>query len=136
MVANKSVLQGWVWNAAFDDRVCMSCIVMHGTIHPVEEPLNDHHNGRCVAIPLVIGFPNPVTETGEQWFARQSEATQRSLMGREYYDAWRGGAFDLSEMSTTHRDEVYGDMRVQARLWQLLGAEPPVSVEREAVGVQ
>jgi len=133
MVANQEVLDGWVWNTSFDKRTCMSCVVMHGTIHPVEETLNDHHNGRCVAIPLVKGFTPVIQETGIDWFNRQSEATQRAMMGREYYDAWRGGAFDLSEMTTVHRDEVYGDMRTEARLWQLLGAEPPVRV---SVGVQ
>lgn len=136
MVANQDILEGWVWSAHFDDRVCMSCVAMHGTIHPVDEPLNDHHNGRCAPIPLVRGFPNPVDQTGIEWFAKQSEATQRKLMGREFYDAWKGGAFDLSEMSTTRRDEVYGDMRVETPLWQLLGAEPPVTVTRQGVVVQ
>jgi hypothetical protein len=133
MVANQDVLEGWVWNTSFDKRTCMSCVVMHGTIHPVEETLNDHHNGRCVAIPLVKGFPPVIEETGIAWFEKQSEATQRAMMGREYYEAWKGGAYQLSEMTTVHRDDVYGDMRTEARLWQLLGAEPPVRV---SVGVQ
>lgn len=124
-IANRDVLEGWIWHANFDDRVCMSCVAQHGTIHPIEEPLNDHHNGRCVAIPLVTGFPNPVAETGAEWFGRQSEATQKKLMGRQFYEAWKAGMFDLSEMSTTRFDEVYGDMRVEARLWELLGTEPP-----------
>ena len=135
MVANQSVLQGWVWDASFDDRVCMSCVVMHGTVHPVEETLNDHHNGRCVAIPLVTGFDNPVEQTGLDWFSQQSEATQRALMGGQNHDAWKGGAFDLSEMTTLRHDEVYGDMRVQTPLWQLLGAEPPHNPTRARVGV-
>jgi hypothetical protein len=128
MVVNQDVLDGWVWNTNFDKRTCMSCVVMHGTIHPVEEVLNDHHNGRCVAIPLVKGFTPVIQETGIEWFEKQSEATQRAMMGREYYHAWKGGAYQLSEMTTVHRDEVYGDMRTEARLWQLLGAEPPVRV--------
>lgn len=136
MVANQSVLDGWVWHASFDKRTCMSCIAMHGSIHPVDESLNDHHNGRCVAIPLVKGFTNPVTETGEQWFRRQSEATQRALMGRQFYEAWTSGAFDLAQMTTQHYDEVYGNMRVQTPLWQLLGAEPPMRITRQGVVVQ
>jgi hypothetical protein len=133
MVVNQDVLQGWVWNTNFDKRTCMSCVVMHGTIHPLSESLNDHHNGRCVAIPLVKGFTPVIQETGVQWFERQNEATQRAMMGREYYDAWKGGAFQLPELSTVYHNDVYGDMRGEARLWQLLGAEPPVRV---SVGVQ
>jgi SPP1 gp7 family putative phage head morphogenesis protein len=123
MVANQDVLEGWVWSAAFDERTCMSCVVMHGTIHPVDEALNDHHNGRCVAIPLVIGFPNPVEQTGLQWFEQQSEATQRALMGPGKYDAWRSGSIRLDQLTEERRDDVYGLMRVEPSLKSLLGVE-------------
>lgn len=120
MVANQSVLQGWVWNASFDDRVCMSCVVMHGTVHPVEETLNDHHNGRCVAIPLVRGFDNPVQQTGLDWFSQQSEATQRALMGPGKYDAWQEGKIRLEQLTEERQDDVYGLMRGEPSLKQLL----------------
>lgn len=122
MVANQSVLQGWVWSAHFDDRVCMSCVVMHGTVHPVTETLNDHHNGRCTPIPLVIGFDNPVQQTGLQWFTEQSEATQRALMGPGKYDAWRNGRIGLEQLTEERQDDVYGLMRGEPSLKQLLGA--------------
>ena len=120
MVANQSVLQGWVWNASFDDRVCMSCVVMHGTVHPVEETLNDHHNGRCVAIPLVRGFDNPVQQTGLDWFSQQSEATQRALMGPGKYNAWQEGKIRLEQLTEERDDDVYGLMRGEPSLKQLL----------------
>lgn len=122
MVANQSVLQGWVWSAHFDERVCMSCIVMHGTVHPVDEALNDHHNGRCAAIPLVIGFDNPITETGIAWFERQSAATQRALMGPGKYDAWREGKIRLDQLTEERDDDVYGRMRGEPSLKSLLRA--------------
>lgn len=121
MIANQSVLDGWVWSAAFDERVCMSCVVMHGTIHPVEKALNDHHNGRCVAIPLVIGFDNPITETGIEWFERQSAATQRALMGPGKFDAWQNGRVRLDQLTEERQDDVYGLMRGEPSLKQLLG---------------
>lgn len=120
MVANQDVLEGWVWSAHFDDRVCMSCVVMHGTIHPIEETLNDHHNGRCVPIPLVKGFPNPVEQTGLDWFSQQSEATQRQLMGPGKYNAWRAGQIRLDHLTTERVDDVYGAMRSEPSLKQLL----------------
>lgn len=128
MVANGDILEGWVWHADLGPRTCMSCIAMHGTVHPVTETLNDHHNGRCAPIPLVKGYENPVTETGATWFEQQPAAVQQEMMGRETWDAWRGGAFDLSELTTEHVDAVYGPMRVRSPLWQLLGAEPPLRV--------
>lgn len=128
MISNQDILDGWVWHCALDRRTCMSCIAMHGTVHPVSETLNDHHNGRCAPVPLVKGYSNPVDETGAAWFESQPEAVQRRMMGREVYDAWRGGAFDLAEMTTEHVDAVYGPMRVRTPLWQLLGAEPPLRV--------
>ena len=121
MVANQEILDGWVWHAHFDDRVCMSCVVMHGTVHPVSEPLNDHHNGRCVAIPLVKGFSNPVTQTGIEWFEQQSEATQRKLMGKGKYEAWRAGRIRLEQLTGEEDDEVYGRMRIEPSLKKLLG---------------
>jgi SPP1 gp7 family putative phage head morphogenesis protein len=121
MVANQNVLEGWVWSAHFDDRVCMSCVVMHGTIHPVDEALNDHHNGRCAAIPLVRGFDNPIDQTGLEWFEQQSEATQRALMGSGKYDAWKSGKIELGQLTVERVDDVYGAMRGEPSLKQLLG---------------
>lgn len=120
MVANQDILAGWVWQAHFDDRVCMSCVVMHGTVHPVTETLNDHHNGRCVMVPLVAGFSNPVEQTGLAWFTQQDEATQRKLMGPAKYEAWRAGRIRLDQLTEEREDEVYGLMRGEPSLKQLL----------------
>lgn len=123
---NSDIVTGWVWNAFLGGRTCMSCIALHGTIHPMDEILNDHHSGRCSMIPLVRGYPNPVEETGFDWFSRQPESVQRKMMGREFYDAWKGGAFDLSDIPGEYHNEVYGPMRRTRPLWELLGAEPPL----------
>ena len=121
-VANGDVVQGWVWHANLGDpRTCMSCIAMHGTVHRLDERLNDHHQGRCAAIPLVAGYDNPVTQTGRDWFEQQAEATQRNLMGGGKYDAWRSGRFDFGQLSTTYDDPAYGVMRRVAALKDLVG---------------
>lgn len=124
--ANADVVTGWVWRCALDERACMSCIAMHGTVHSSDEILNDHHNGRCAMVPLVAGFDSPITQTGEDWFSNLSESEQRRRMGAQYYDAWRGGAFNLADLSEERDNDVYGPMRAVAPLWRLLGAEPPV----------
>ena len=35
-----------------DDRVCCSCLALHGTEFPLDETLDDHPNGRCAMIPV------------------------------------------------------------------------------------
>ena len=52
--ANPRVVKGWVWNAALDQRTCMSCIAMHGTRHELSEPLDDHHSGRCLRGDMLV----------------------------------------------------------------------------------
>lgn len=122
MIANRDILDGWVWAAHFDDRVCMSCVVMHGTVHAIDEVLNDHHNGRCVPVPLVRGFENPISEMGLDWFQRQDEATQRKLMGGSKYEAWKNGKISLEQLTEERRDDVYGMMRGEPSLKKLLEA--------------
>lgn len=122
--ANGDVLEGVVWSAEIDDgRACMSCIALHGQVFPVGTVANDHHNGRCAMIPLVKGVDNPIRETGQVWFERQPEAAQKDMMGASKWQAWQDGKFDLSQITKTYSDDVYGDMRTEASLKDLLGDE-------------
>jgi len=125
MIVNRDVVTGWVWFAHFDDRVCMSCVAMHGTIHEVDEPLNDHHNGRCARVPLVQGFGNPVEQTGVDWFEQQDQDLQRHLMGPGKYKAWQEGRISLGQLTYEYDDDVYGKMRGEPSLKSLLEALLP-----------
>lgn len=128
--ANSHVVQGWQWHAHFDNRVCLSCVVQHGSIHPVTEVLNDHHNGRCGMIPMTIpweqlgvrGVPNvaPV-RPGSEWFAGLSQAEQQRLMGRSMWNAWQAGQVSWQQLSTTYTDPLYGEMRRTPSLRELVG---------------
>jgi len=122
---NSDIIEGWTWFADLGGDPCMACIAEHGTVHGLDETLDDHYNGRCVMIPIVSGWPDVVEQNGEDWFNEQSEDKQRELMGPEFYDAWRGGAFGLREMVNTQHDDVYGAMKATTPLYDLLGAEPP-----------
>ena len=130
MVANQAITPGWTWLAALDDRTCLSCVAMNGTHHAAAEVLNDHHSGRCVAVPETVswqslGIDLPETgaqvESGEDWFGRQPEATQQAMMGPGMYDAWRAGRFDVQDLSQPYQDPVYGEMLREASLKDLLG---------------
>jgi hypothetical protein len=102
----------------------MSCVAMHGTLHPVDERMNDHHNGLCVPLPAVEGFPNPVEESGEDWFRRQSAGVQRQMMGPGKLDAWNQGLVQIGQMSGVREDDVYGPMRYELPLKALIEVEP------------
>ncbi len=114
-LANSDVVTGWVWHAHIGPRTCISCIAMHGTVHPMTEPLRDHLNGRCAAIPIVRGYENIVKiGDGETWLRDQPENVQKQIMGRGKWEAWRDGKVDINQMSTDEKipNEIYGRLRV------------------------
>jgi len=119
-LANSDVVEGWYWMSALDADSCCSCIAMHGTFHTNDETLDDHHNGLCTMLPATIGTKNPLSP-GEEWFNNLPEDKQRAYMGNTKYDAWKGGKFEFSALSSTHEDEVYGTMRGETPLKDLIG---------------
>jgi hypothetical protein len=127
-LANSDIVPGWIWWAELGT-ACMSCVAMHGTKHSNTETLDDHHNGRCAPIPETITYrqlglnidePTDEPESGEDWFNRQSEATQREMMGAEKYEAWKGGKFDFRALTVKYDDAVYGELLREASLKELL----------------
>lgn len=118
-LANSDIISGWQWSAELDDRVCMSCVVMHGSVHTLDETLNDHHNGRCAMIPIV-GTPILSDNAGIQWFNSLSDARQKAMMGKGRFEAWKEGKFDLPAISSEYNDEVYGNMRRETPLKELV----------------
>ena len=121
-VANSDVVRGWVWYAELgNSTTCASCIAMHGTEHPLDEPLRDHHNGKCAALPLVISGANPVSQSGLQYFDSLNEEQQKTILGASKWSAWREGKFQFADVSGEQVDEVYGRMRSERSLKDLLG---------------
>lgn len=128
-IFERTGVEQWIWSANLSDpRTCLSCVCMHGTVHPVSEILNDHHQGRCAAIPVtprwaelgIAGGREPVIETGIDWFRRQPPERQRAVMGPRYYEAWTAGAFRLEQVPRVYRDNIFGSMRRKSTLAELL----------------
>ena len=122
---NDDVLDGWLWHATLDTRVCASCIAMHGTEHPVTQTLDDHWNGRCTKIPKVkplFGLtpiaPDDLPDT-EAWFKGLSQEEQEKILGIEGRQRWAEGQNKLGDFSREVEDDVWGTMRVTARLEDL-----------------
>lgn len=133
-LANGHVLQGWIWDAAMDERTCLSCIYMHGSFHTLDEILNDHHQGRCAPVPVTKSceeldlpcddaeWPDPYDyQRGEDWFNELPADMQLRMMGPGIYNAWINNEFEFSQLSVTYLDPVWGEMRRQATLKELVG---------------
>jgi hypothetical protein len=120
-VANSNVVMGWIWQATLSDRTCMSCIAMHGTRHEAGEVLNDHHRGRCVQLPVTILNPRmELPQTGEQWFNSLTDAEKVKMMGQDRLQAYQDGKFKFNQLTKEYSDDVYGKMRGEASLKDLL----------------
>ena len=118
-MASGGIVTGWIWWAELDGDTCMSCVAQHGTVHDLDETLDDHYNGRCAALPYIPDFPLEA-QTGAEWFDTLTPEAQADMMGQEKHAAWQDGKFDLSQLSEQKPSEVYGTMRGEASLASLL----------------
>jgi hypothetical protein len=95
--------------------------------------LNDHHRGRCAAIPITpswreLGFPDgrePAFETGVDWFNRQDAATQRAVLRNDrLFAAIQAGevAFTPEMIVGTYDNDVFGRMRRARSFVEIVGA--------------
>lgn len=89
--------------AQADERTCVACLLLDGTIYQREDEFTDHINGRCVLVPITDPNAKPPGETGRDWLLRQDEAAQRSIMGNPNYEAWKAGKIGLDDMKGLHR---------------------------------
>ena len=118
---NRGVVTGWIWYAELDDLTCMSCVAEHGSFHSVDETLNDHHNGRCVPIPVTrLSDPFIKDGAGREWFEQQPEVMQKQMMGPEKWDAWMNDKFEFSQLSKETENDVFGMMRGETPLKDLV----------------
>lgn len=125
-IANSEIIGGWKWYAALDGRTCLSCVSKHGQYFPTNAVLNDHHQGRCTAIPLIdkperFGLPPLEVETGENWFNRLPTSQKVEKMGEARYRAFLAGEFKFNELSQPYQNDVWGEMLKEASLVGMLG---------------
>jgi hypothetical protein len=119
--ATDGIVTGWIWYAELDADTCLSCVAQHGTIHDLDETLDDHYNGRCAALPYIEQFGNPVEQNGQDWFDSLPEAQQQQMMGQEKHGAYRDGKFEFDQLSAQGPNDIYGTMRTEASLKSLIG---------------
>lgn len=115
--ANPVAVSGWTWHANKGPRTCSACLIMDGRQFPLEVTFfPGHPQCRCVARPVLRGFPETGQETGREWLAKQTEATQRSILGNKAYEAWKNGDVELDDLVTVRRSEQWGDSYAPASL--------------------
>ena len=130
--ANRHIIRGWRWLAAHQPRTCPACLAMDGSIHPLEEQLDDHPNGRCAMTPVLVDEEPPARETGVEWFERQDDATQERILGKAGLAAYKAGAVTLQDFVGRRYSEEWGTTRYARSLRQILGPEEALKWRQEA----
>jgi len=125
--ANTAIIDQVIRIAALDDRTCLSCIALHGTViwegerdagSPVPR-VDDHWNGRCTCVVQVKGRTLNIT-TGPDWFnslptSRQQEQASFASSPAKF-EAFKNGSVTLADFVHQHTDGTFGDMIREASL--------------------
>lgn len=126
--ANDHLVDAWIWNAHLGSKSCAACLAMHGTEHPLDEPMGSHPNCRCTQLPKTkswedLGFPG-IPETGisgadvgdaDAWLRNADEATQRRAFGnRKLWQGWKDGKLKLPDVVRTVSSPDWGVTRTIA----------------------
>ena len=95
--------------ASKSQRTCIACLALDGEIYPLTTPFEEHVNGRCVPVPVLIRGTPLAYENGKEWFARQPESVQRQMMGPGRWDLWQSGDVTWNDLVRIHEDETWGN---------------------------
>ena len=102
-------------------RTCLACLAADGELIPLGQQLYDHPQGRCAAIPVLIGREEPEWQRGPEWFAGLSADRQREMMGDSMYKAWdHGKGFEFTALARTAHNDTWGDSLRPAKLEELV----------------
>ena len=127
--ANSNIVKGYIRRASLSDATCLACLALDGKRYELDEPLDEHINGRCFIVPDPISYRDlgldvedarEEREKAEDWFNRQAPASQRAMMGDSRFEAWQGGEFQFGDMAKIEHNAVWGDQAVTKPLKELV----------------
>lgn len=141
--ANSHVLKGWKWSSARNERTCAMCWMMDGTIHGLEERMEEHICGRCAMIPVTkpwreLGFNVDEIESGQpgtgiEAFQSLSHTEQMKILGPAKYAAWKDSKFSLVDIVGRKNDPDWGWTLYEKSLKELIGVEEAKKYNRLAL---
>lgn len=129
---NAGIVSRVIRIAALDDRTCLSCLALHGTViwdseNDAGTPIprvDDHYSGRCTSVVEVQGRTIDVTP-GVDWFnglsaeRQQQQASFAESPGK--WEAFKNGEVTLMDFVHYHDDGTFGQMVREASLTDALG---------------
>lgn len=127
MRANANILTGWMWRAK-TSTCCVACLIMHGTLHPVEETMTSHPNCRCAPVPKPktweeLGYNvsnryqiNFTITPGAQYFENLSDPDKLARLGPSRYAAYKAGDVAFVDFLTEPESEDWGRSRSVASI--------------------
>jgi SPP1 gp7 family putative phage head morphogenesis protein len=89
------------------ERTCIACLALDGKIYPVDEDIESHPNCRCFTTPVIPGFNQPASNSGEGWLERQGEGKQLEILGPARFEQWKAGT-PLTEFVGVKQSEKWG----------------------------
>lgn len=117
--------------AAHDTRTCFACLAADGELLTLDQPMYDHPMGRCTAVCVCAGAPEPTWQYGPQWFAGLPESRQRSMMGDKLFEAWQSGQVQFGQLVTRTDNPTWGQSLQVTPLRELLKPPEPPPVPPE-----
>lgn len=103
------VVMGYQRQCAEDDRTCIACLALSGTIYSKREMMPTHPMCRCVMIPILPTeawftgddewpVPELVASTGEEIMAKLTDDEKRTILGPTRLDLWKNEKYPLRSM--------------------------------------
>jgi hypothetical protein len=114
--ANADIATGQKRIGTLDDRICLCCLALHGEDMPVGAKVQDHHQGRCTSVLMVVGYPMGAILTGPEWFGRLPESRQLEIAGPGALEALQSGRATLRDFVQPTQDPVFGEMVTQGSI--------------------
>ena len=126
---------GYMRLAAKNSRTCPACLRLDGEIYELGEHMPLHPQDRCAIIPLIEGQPLPQWQRGLDWLREQPPDVQRQVLGRQRYDMWRQGLFELDELASISHHPVWGPTAQVTTVQALLHGRGNGVVSKSAAAV-
>lgn len=89
------------------DEACLACLALDGEIFDTADEMDDHPNGRCTCVPVLVGMPAPEWDTAQDWFAEQDEARQLEILGPGRFELYKNG-MPIQDMARKVHNDTWG----------------------------